>query len=330
MISLFKVYNEAIFLLLFGLTILLNLNILFSPIDFNLYGYAPITGGLAVFLKTYAGISKWLYFILFVLIQFSSAIYFGIAMAKHKIINHYNYLPALLFVTLFAFINIYTFSSVAFLFLPVFILLFDRVFQIAVNDKNLTNAFDLGLVCGILYLSYFPYALLVVFAYFMFIILKPFYWRYWVASIIGFACPFLIALIAYTLINQTGTFFKYFNSNISFLYSKSTISTIYLLQHFLVITGTMGLLYRFGNLEKNKTIPFIRNYLFLIAALAAILLLFQLIGGLWIMELLIIIFIILAMLLTNFIIKCNRTLLKNVLHTLMLVYLVYFQYFSGN
>jgi len=330
MISLFRVYNEAILLILLGLIILLNINILFDPIEINLQGYAPVTGGLANVLQGFFNIPKWLYFILYVLIQFGSAVYFGVVMTKHKIVNQYNYIPALLFVTLFALINVYTFNCVAFLILPVFILLFDRVFQIAINDKNLTNAFDLGLICGTLFLCYLPYALLAVFVYFMFIILQPFYWRYWVASAIGFVCPILFTLIAYVIFNQADVFFDYFTSNKSFLYSESIISATNLLQHLSVIGVTTVILSLFSSSKQYKTIPFVQNYLFLMIGLALILATFQVIRSLWVMELLMVIFIILTIVLTNFVIKCKSPLLKNALHLLMLVYLVYFQYFSSN
>jgi len=330
MISLFKLYSEGILLILLGLTILLNINILFQPVIFNLQGYAPITGSLANVLQNFLNIPKWLYFILYITIQFGSAVYFGSVITKHKIVNQYNYIPALLFVSIFALTNSYTFGCATFLMLPILILLFDRIFQIATNDKNMANAFDLGLICGTLFFSYFPYALLVVFAYFMFIILKPFYWRYWVASAIGFVCPILIALIAYAVFNQTDIFFEYFTSNKSFLYSNSIITTTYLFLHLAVIGTIIGILYFFSSADHNKTIPIVRNYLFLIVALAIVLLLFQLIGGLWTMELLIVVYIILTIVLTNFIIKCKNPLLKNALHALMLVYLIYFQYFSGN
>jgi len=330
MISLFKVYNEVTLILLFGLTLLININILFYSNELTLQGYMPISGGLANVLQNFLEIPKWLYFILYLLIQFSSAIYFGVVVAKHKIVNQYNYIPALLFVTLFALINIYTFNCVAFLLLPVFILLFDRVFNIATNDKNLTNAFDLGLICGTLCFSYLPYALLVVFAYFIFIILKPFYWRYWVASFIGFICPLLIVLIAHAIFNQTNVFFEYFISGKSFLYSDSIIGISILLQHLSLIVVIIAILSFFSSSVQYKTIPFIRNYLFLIVGLALILMIFQLIGGLWVVELLIVVFIIIAIVLTNFVIKCRSPLLKNTLHVLMLVYLIYFQYFSVN
>jgi len=330
MISLFRVYNEAIFLLLLALTILLNINLLFSPINLNLQGYASITGGIANGLQNFLNIPKWLYFIIFILSQFGGAVYFSLVMTKHKIVNNHNYIPALLFVTIFALINTYTFNCVAFLLLPLFILLLDRVFHIAVNDKNLANAFDLGLVCGILFFSYSPYILLVVFAYLMFIILKPFYWRYWVASAIGFVCPLLITLIVYTIFNQTAIFFEYFTSSRSFLYSESTISTTNLILHLSVLIISIGILSLSSISEQYKTIPFVRNYLFLIIMLALILLFFQMIRSLWVMELLIVVFIVMAIILTNFIIRCRSALLKNILHTLILVYLVYFQYFSGN
>lgn len=330
MISLFKVYNEVTLLLLFGVSLLLNINIVFYPNEFALQGYMPISDGLAKIVQNFLEIPKWLYFILYIIIQFSSAIYFGIVMAKHKIVTQYSYIPALLFITLFALINTYTFNCVAFILLPVFILLFDRVFSIAINDKNLTNAFDLGLICGTLFFSYLPYALLVVFAYFMFIILKPFYWRDWVASAIGFVCPLLIALIFYAIFNLTGVFFEYFTSGEPFLYSKSVISVSLLLQHLSVVTVIIAILSFFRSSAQYKTIPFIRNYLFLIVGLALILMLFQLIGGLWTVELLIVVFIIITIVLTNFIIKCRSAIIKNALHVVMLLYLIYFQYFSGN
>lgn len=330
MISLFRVHNEVILLLLFGLTILLNINILFNPVELKLQGYMPITGSLAKIMQGFFNCPKWLYFIVYIIIQFGSAVYFGVVMAKHKIVNQYSYIPALLFVSLFALINIYTFNCVAFLILPVFILLFNRVFQIAINDKNLTNAFDLGLICGILFFSYLPYILLVVFTYFMFIILKPFYWRYWVASAIGFVCPLIIAFIAHVIFNHTDMFFDYFTTNKSFLYSKSIISTSVLMQHLAVVAVTIGILSFFSSSAYYKTIPFVRNYLFLMIGLALILIVFQLIRSLWVMELQIVVFIIITIVFTNFTIKCKSPIIKNALHLLMLVYLVYFQYFSGN
>jgi len=330
MISLFRVYNEIILLLLLGITILLNLNVLFHPVNFDLKGYAPISGGLANILQDYIHISKWVYFILYIIVQFGCAIYFGQVMAKHKIVNQYNYVPALLFVSLLALINIYTFNCISFLLLPVFILLFHRVFLIATNDKNLTNAFDLGLITGTLFFTYFPYILLAVFAYFMFIVLTPFYWRDWVASVIGFVCPLLITLIVFAIFNESNTFFEYFAQKRSFLYSESIINTTNLMAHLIVVGAIIGILSLFSSAKQFKTTPFKRNYLFLIVTLAVLLLVFQLIRSLWIMELLIVVFIILAIVLTNYIAKCKSPLIKNALHLVLLVYLVYFQYFSNH
>jgi len=327
MISLFKVASEVFLLALLVITFILHINLFVTSPEIMIEQEAPFSYAVNQILFAWLNLPNWLYVLICIGVLYSSAIYFGIVVAKHKFVSNYTYVPALLFVTVFALFNKYTYPSPVFLFLPLLILLLDKLFEISVNDKNLTRFLDVGLICGTLTLVYLPYWSLVIFVYVAFAILKPFYWRYWVATLIGFVCPALVSLIFFTLFNQQHIIFDYLTLQTSSSQALLPFFNLPILSKLVVLGAGLGIIHFFIDESIFKVTALMKQYRNLLNALIIFILLYQLIIQNWVFELNLMALIVIAIYYSNMILRVKQELFANVIHAVILVAVICFQIF---
>ncbi len=328
MVSLFKVASEVFLLALFAVTLLLNINLFISPPEIIANNQAPFCYAVHQILFTWLNLPQWIYTFIYIGVLYGSAIYFGMVLAKNRFVSNYTYLPALIFITIFSFFNQYTYPTLVFLFLPLFISMFNKLFEIAVHDKNLSRSFDIGLICGTLTLVFLPYWSLVVFSYVIFILITPFYWRYWVATIIGFICPAIIALIFFGLFGNHQIVLDYLmlkqTPDVPFI----PLSNFQIWYRFIVIGICLGMLFLFIDEHLFKVTTIMKRYRNLFNILIACLFTYQLIIQTWLFELNVIVLMILSMYYSNVILRVKNELISNIIHGLMILFVLFFQYFT--
>lgn len=143
---------------------------------------------------------------LLVLIQ---ALLFNGIVNKHNLLGKQTYLPALLYV-------LFCSSLMPFLTLSLplvcnfFVLyIFNKLLLTYKQPDAVTMFFDIGLVIGIATTIYFPLACLLFLVWVCLIVLRPFYWREWMSSIIAF----------FTIMFFLGVYY-YYHQNLSILINR--------------------------------------------------------------------------------------------------------------
>jgi len=124
------------------------------------------------------------------------AIYLNNIINKHEVLYKKSHLPALLYCILMSlFIPFLNFTPL----LLINILLIKLLDTVLSFYKSTTNdlAFNCGFLMGVCALIYFPSIIIFFLILFGLMILRPFYWRNWVASIIGIILPFYFISIYY-------------------------------------------------------------------------------------------------------------------------------------
>lgn len=97
------------------------------------------------------------------------------------------------------------------------LLMTDRIFDSYRKEKAFSNCFDAGLYTAVASLFYFPSAVFLILIYAGFIILRPFNWREWIITLIGFVVPWLFVFTWYFWFNHLGDFI---NQNIAGSFSS--------------------------------------------------------------------------------------------------------------
>ena len=114
MVSLFKVASEVFLFALFVLTLLLNINLFISPPEIMANNQAPFCYAIHQILFGWLNLPQWIYTFIYIGVLYGSAVYFGIVVAKNRLVSNYTYLPALMFITLFSFFNQQTYPTLVF------------------------------------------------------------------------------------------------------------------------------------------------------------------------------------------------------------------------
>jgi hypothetical protein len=116
---------------------------------------------------------------------------------QHNLLSKQTYLPALFYVVLCSSLTVFLTLSLP--LLCNFVLLY--IFNKLLLSYKLTDAiavfFDMGFIIGLATILYFPLIGLLLFIWCCQIILRPFYWREWMASIIAFLLAMFFLAVYY-------------------------------------------------------------------------------------------------------------------------------------
>ena len=144
----------------------------------------------------------------------AGALVFAQALLFNYIINYYNllgkpsFLPALMYVTVSSIFTPFLTLSPPLIcnFLMIWMLFKILAFYKSADVKS--NAYDLSVIMAMGNIIYLPFIYLFLVIWIAFIIFRPFDWRDWAASIIGYATIFFFLAVFYYLNGHIHNFFK--------------------------------------------------------------------------------------------------------------------------
>jgi hypothetical protein len=124
------------------------------------------------------------------------------------LINHYNllgrpsFLPALMYVTLSGLFTPFLVLSAPLLCNFVIIWMLFKLLELYKTEDSKSVAFDLGMLVAIGSLIYLPFTYLMAVVWAALIVFRPFDWREWTASLIGYVTIFFFIGVAYYLTDR--------------------------------------------------------------------------------------------------------------------------------
>ncbi|TAH03343.1 MAG: beta-carotene 15,15'-monooxygenase [Sphingobacteriales bacterium] len=132
------------------------------------------------------------------LLIFLQAFLFNLIVNKHNLLGKQTYLPALLYVVFCSLLVPFLTLSVPLVCNFFILYIFNKLLQIYKQPDAIAPLFDIGLVIGLATIIYYPLAFLLFFCWACVIVLRPFYWREWLSSLIAFTTiQFFLAVYYY-------------------------------------------------------------------------------------------------------------------------------------
>jgi len=136
------------------------------------------------------------------------------AMLINYLVNHYNllakptFLPALMYITLASLYTPFLTLSPPLICNFLVIWMLSKILAFYKGADIKAKAYDLGMIAALGSVIYFPFIYFVLVVWIAFIIFRPFDWRDWAASILGYATIFFFLAVFYYLNDHLQDFFK--------------------------------------------------------------------------------------------------------------------------
>ncbi|PTQ99502.1 hypothetical protein C8P68_102326 [Mucilaginibacter yixingensis] len=136
------------------------------------------------------------------------------AMLINYLVNHYNllskptFLPALMYITLASLYTPFLTLSPPLICNFLVIWMLSKILAFYKGADIKAKAYDLGMIAALGSVIYFPFIYFVLAIWIAFIIFRPFDWRDWAASILGYATIFFFLAVFYYLNDHLHDFFK--------------------------------------------------------------------------------------------------------------------------
>lgn len=143
----------------------------------------------------------------------ASALVFVQAMLINYLINHNNlfgrstFLPALMYIVVTGLFTPFLMLSPPLLCNFLVIWLLHKVFSFYKGDEVKSVSYDAGMIVAVGTMTYLPFIYMFIAIWIALIIFRPFNWREWVASIIGFITIFFFLAVFYYMNDRLGQFF---------------------------------------------------------------------------------------------------------------------------
>lgn len=167
--------------------------------------YFNYTEPFSIFIfQNYAGL--WTYKLGNILI--TATFYFGLALWFNKIVNDYSLLhkttmiPSLVFVLLTGIFPTFFTLDAAILALFLQLWVITKLFGFYKTQQATLISFDIGILVALASLLYFPTVAWILLVWVSLLIFRPFYWREWLATVIGFLTPYLFVAFYYFWTNR--------------------------------------------------------------------------------------------------------------------------------
>lgn len=126
------------------------------------------------------------------------ALYLNRVLNKYNFTKRPNFLTALLYVTLASLMPSFLWLSPSLICNFMVIWMLDKMIGIHYRDNALPALFDLGIIVALGSLIYFPFLINVLVIWMALIVFRAFYWREWVAPLIGIlAVYFLVWTVSF-------------------------------------------------------------------------------------------------------------------------------------
>lgn len=206
----------------------------------------------------------------------------------------------------------------------------ERLLDSYKNEGLGYNAFDASFLIGLASFFYFQSVVLLIFIWVGLILMRPFYWREWLYSVIGLALPWVIA---YGILYITGN-----SPNILFLPFKKAITPLtntnaYNLMHYIWL-GTIGVIAIISSIHlvsvfPNKKILARKSFNLLFILFTILITIFVLIPSVG-TEIIFIIAIPLSLLLAHFFIMAKHNRWVEILFWAFVLSTIFAQYYEAN
>jgi hypothetical protein len=136
------------------------------------------------------------------------------ALLLNRLVNHYNllgkptFLPALMYIVVSGLFKPFLVLSPPLLcnFLVIWMLF--KLLRFYKSNDAKSEAFDLGMIVALGSFIYLPFIYFFLVIWIALALFKPFYWREWVAGIVGYITIFLFLAVYYYLDNNIGNFYR--------------------------------------------------------------------------------------------------------------------------
>lgn len=154
------------------------------------------------------------------LLIFLQAFLFNLIVNKHNLLGKQTYLPALLYVVFCSLLVPFLTLSLPLVCNFFILYIFNKLLQIYKQPDAIAPLFDIGLVIGIATIIYYPLVFLLFFGWACLIVLRPFYWREWLSSLIAFTTIQFFLAVYYYYHQNLGVFinmWQLFKTPINFL-----------------------------------------------------------------------------------------------------------------
>lgn len=177
----------------------------------------------------------------------------------NRLINEYdlrgarvraNFLPALFAVFFLSLFPVFRTSLPQHFSAILLLLALNSVFDSYRKEKAFANCFNSGMLVAFASLFYFPAVVFLLLVFTGYVVLRPFIWREWVITLIGFVLPWLVTVELYYVFNNTLNIFSGFFSAEYFHYGKPQNAVlIYIFAGLLLLPA---LLHFAGSLSSGK------------------------------------------------------------------------------
>jgi len=140
----------------------------------------------------------------------------------NKVMNKYNFfgkpgfLVALLYLSFACFGNSLDELSPILICNFIFIRMIDKLIEVYHREEAKAIMFDLGMLVGIGSLIYYPFAAMLLSVWVGLRLFRPFYWREWIAPILGFLTVLFLVWVYYFWMDRVDEFIAFWPSEFQF------------------------------------------------------------------------------------------------------------------
>jgi len=186
----------------------------------------------------------------------TQAIHLNYVLNKHAVLYKNSWLPALMYSVLSGLLPLFLSFHPIILVNTILIFALDQIFSLYKTDHSLSSIFNIGFLLAIGALIYLPSIVMFILFIAAILILRPFSWREWIVSIMGFLLPFFLAFLYYFMTNHLMEFYQ--RLVVTGINKKPDLKHIFTYQYSisLILTGVLFVLSIFrlqANYYKNVT-----------------------------------------------------------------------------
>jgi len=209
----------------------------------------------------------------------------------------------------------------------IFLLLaFERMLDSYKNENLSYNPFDAGLFLGLGSLFYFNIIFFIIFLWTALVVLRSFYWREWLYTVLGAGIPYFILFGVYYLADlKCNTIILAIKSNFSYHGILDISKTQIVFTGFLAILILIASQYIFKIMPNKKILPRKSYNLFLIEFFIVILLYFSIPSAS--SELAYIIALPVSMLISHIFVTAKKTRILDIIFDLLIAFILVLQIF---
>jgi hypothetical protein len=208
MINIFRNYNPlTIFWLIILLFIMRAGYLIYSPANVQLMLAEPFMR--AILPVGYANsFSPSLSMFLAAVVVLSQALLLNYLINVHNLLGKPSFLPALMYVVISGLFTSFLVLSAPLMCNYLVIWMFGKLLQLYKDEDAKSTGYDLGMIAAIGTLIYLPFVYQVLVIWMALVVFRPFDWRDYAASIIGYATIFFFIAVFYYLHDSLNNFHK--------------------------------------------------------------------------------------------------------------------------